>query len=95
MGSIPPQERKEYAISLNQLKAYIEQKITGEIEKEQQRLLHARLEKEWFDMSFPGINTKRGARHPLNEVERTCLAVLRQLGATCRRTRGRRCISYS
>lgn len=80
MGGIPPQERKAFAIALNQLKAHIEQKITGEIEKEQNRLLQARLQKEWLDLSLPGINTKRGSRHPLNEVERTCLAVLRQLG---------------
>lgn len=80
MGSIPPQERKEYAIALNTLKAHIEDALTQAIAQEEDALLQARLKKEWLDISLPGLNTKRGARHPLNEVERRCLAVLRQLG---------------
>jgi phenylalanyl-tRNA synthetase alpha chain len=80
MGSIPPQERKSHAIALNQLKAHIDDSLKRALTEEQDRLLKERLKTEWIDIALPGINTKRGARHPLNEVERRCLAVLRQLG---------------
>ena len=80
MGSIAPQDRKTHAIALNQLKSEIEKELNTAISLEQARLLQERLKTEWIDIALPGINTKRGARHPLNEVERRSLAVLRQLG---------------
>lgn len=80
MSGIPPQDRKEHAIALNTLKNEIENALGNAISREQQRILQENLKEEWIDIALPGIHTKRGARHPLNEVERKCLAVLRQLG---------------
>lgn len=80
MSGIPPEERKQYAIALNALKNDIEKELGQAIAQEQQRIMQETLKEEWIDIALPGIHTKRGARHPLNEVERRCLAVLRQLG---------------
>jgi len=82
LGKLPPNERKSTAIALNQLKKELESHLGQEMAKMKKKELDARLEKEWVDLSLPGICSKRGARHPLTEVEQKCLAVLRQLGFT-------------
>lgn len=40
----------------------------------------AALDAEWADLTMPGVVPRRGARHPLTEVENQCLGVLRRLG---------------
>ena len=42
--------------------------------------LEEKLAAEWMDMSMPGVFPEQGGRHPVTDVERRCLEVLRQLG---------------
>ena len=80
LRNIPPENRKEVATSLNQLQQRITDLLTQAEQALKQKELQARLDAEWMDMTMPGVFNQRGARHPLTEVERCCMDVLRQLG---------------
>ena len=76
----PPEKRKALASLLNATQDTITKEFNAQLELAQKREIEQKLEAEWLDLTMPGTTQKRGARHPLTEVERRCLAVLRQLG---------------
>ena len=80
LRSLEPEERSGVAAALNAAN----QTIAGALDQAAQHIaakaLSAQLEAEWADLSMPGQATRRGARHPLTEVEDRCLNVLRRLG---------------
>ena len=80
LRSVPDDQRSQVAAALNAAN----QTIAGALDEAAQRIaaeaLAAQLDAEWADLSMPGQATRRGARHPLTEVEDRCLDVLRRLG---------------
>ena len=80
LRNAPPDQRKDLASSLNATQDIITKEFSAAMEKAQKRAIEQKLESEWLDLSMPGISPKRGRRHPLTDVERQCMNVLRQLG---------------
>ena len=80
LRNVPAEDRKTVAAQLNTLKNELEAELTAAAEEMANKELNAQLESEWMDLTMPGVFPERGARHPLTEVERRCMDVLRQLG---------------
>jgi phenylalanyl-tRNA synthetase alpha chain len=80
MGAIPASERPAVAAVLNE----VQEALKALLADGKARIVAAaraeRLAAEWQDLTLPGVASRRGARHPVAEIERRCLAVLRQLG---------------
>jgi phenylalanyl-tRNA synthetase alpha chain len=80
LKSVPKEERSEVAQTIHAAQTTVNAELDAAAEKIAQAALEARLEAEWQDLSLPGVATARGARHPVSEVERRCLGVMRRLG---------------
>ena len=77
---LPPEQRPAFARAFNEAKEAMEAELASAQERVEARTRAAQLAAEWVDLTLPGIAPRRGARHPVTEVEIRCLAVLRQLG---------------
>lgn len=80
LKSVPAEDRRTIAQQLNALKQELESQLASASEAMAAKELEAKLAAEWMDMSMPGVFPEQGGRHPVTEVERRCLEVLRQLG---------------
>lgn len=80
LAELPGQRRRERASRLNDLARRMREEVDARIEAARATESARRLTSEWLDMSLPGQAPARGAWHPLTEVERRCLEVLRRLG---------------
>ena len=80
LREVSAEERPEIARLLNEAKGAFEAAIAARKERLEEQSQRERLDAEWVDTSMPGLAPRRGALHPVNLVERRCLAVLRQLG---------------
>lgn len=82
LRALPQEERASTAARLNALQARFEARIVERRTTLEREALTRQLAAEWVDLSLPGTVPRRGALHPVTEVEQRCLAVLRQLGFT-------------
>ena len=80
LKSVPAEDRRTVAQQLNALKQELESQLATASEAMAAKELEEKLAAEWMDMSMPGVFPEQGGRHPVTEVERRCLEVLRQLG---------------
>jgi len=80
LRSVAPEERSTVAAALNQASQTIATELDTATATVAAKALSAQLNAEWQDLSMPGQATRRGARHPLTEVENKCMDVLRRLG---------------
>jgi len=80
LRSIPPDQRKAAAQAINDARATVEAELAAAASVVAARAMDKRLEAEQMDLSMPGLALPRGARHPLTDVERRCLDVMRRLG---------------
>jgi phenylalanyl-tRNA synthetase alpha chain len=80
LKSVPPEDRKAVAQSINTAQQAVEAELGEAAQRVNAAAMAARLESEWMDLTMPGVSTARGSRHPLTDVERRCMAVMRQLG---------------
>lgn len=80
LKELPDGERQAAAERLNALSRRFEHELEVRTRVVHERTLAARLEGEWIDRSLPGLLPLRGMLHPVTEVERRCMAVLRRLG---------------
>lgn len=78
--NVPPEERKSFAERINQLQTQITKALDGRHQEIEAHVIAEKVEKEWMDLSMPGVASVRGARHPLTEVEREAMDLLRRLG---------------
>lgn len=77
---IPKEQRKDVAAEINAARDAVDAELAAAEAVVSARALQKRLEAEKLDLTLPGIAPARGARHPLTDVERRCLAVMRRLG---------------
>ena len=77
---VPPDQRKSVAMAINEAQKSVEAELASAGETIRARAMAARLDAEWMDLTQPGLSTPRGSRHPLTDVERRCMAVMRRLG---------------
>lgn len=80
LRDVPEAERPQVAATLNEAQRTLEAELAVAAERLEARADSQRLEREWEDLSLPGAAPRRGSRHPVTDIERRCLAVLRQLG---------------
>jgi len=80
LKDVAPAERPEAARAVQETQDRLEQALAQAAERLENEDLRDRLAGEWQDLSLPGIATPRGGLHPLTEVERRSMDVLRQLG---------------
>lgn len=80
LRQVPPEQRKDFAASINSTQATMEAEVAEAKDRIGSRALQEKLNAEWIDMSLPGLGPQRGSRHPVTEVENQCLAILRSLG---------------
>ncbi len=80
LREVPADQRSEVAAALNSARDQIETEVAAAVERVEQQAIADALNREWTDMTMPGVGTERGARHPLTVVERECLELLRRLG---------------
>jgi len=80
LRNVPAEDRRAVAQQLNALKQELEEKLAVASQQMATKEMESKLSKEWMDMSMPGVFPQQGGRHPVTEVERRCLEVLRQLG---------------
>lgn len=80
IGKVAPEERKTFAQAVNDARTAMENELDQRRDELERETLDRELESEWQDLSVSGAATPRGARHPISEVERECMRVMRQLG---------------
>jgi len=80
LRSLDPDQRASTAAALNRASQVIETELEDATASIEARALELQLDAEWQDLTMPGQTARRGARHPLTEVENQCMSVLRRLG---------------
>ena len=80
LRDVAPEDRPTVAAALNAAREQIEAELSEASERILAAAREAQLDKDWMDLTLPGVAPQRGARHPLTDVERHSLSVLRQLG---------------
>ncbi len=75
-----PAERTQRAELLNRIQTYFEQALKDQKDRVIQQDMETALAQEWADLSLPGTLPEYGAKHPVAELEKRSLALLRQLG---------------
>ena len=80
LRSVDPDSRREVAAALNDTKKTIEDELEAARRAAGDRALTRQIEAEWQDLTLPASAGPRGARHPITQVERRAMMMLRQLG---------------
>lgn len=80
LRDVPAEQRPQVAAALNDAVARMEADLAAAQAALGKRELDARLAAEWQDLSLPGRPVPRGARHPVSQIERKLMGVLRTLG---------------
>ncbi len=80
LGSMPAEERPKFAKEVNDAQQTIERELDEAAQRIAEAAVARQIEKEWQDLTLPGIAQERGARHPLTEVANQAMAVMRRLG---------------
>jgi phenylalanyl-tRNA synthetase alpha chain len=78
--NVPKEDRKAFASSINALQVKINEALDSKLASLENEAIAATVDAEWMDMTMPGVSAVRGSRHPLTEVEREAMTVLRRLG---------------
>jgi phenylalanyl-tRNA synthetase alpha chain len=80
LRNVPDEERPRVAQAINHARATIEQELEAARVRIASEALAQQLDREWMDLTMPGLATPRGAAHPVTVVERRCMSVMRRLG---------------
>lgn len=82
LGAVPSEERPRVAKELNEAQRTIESELDAALERIANAAVAKQIEAEWQDLTMPGIAQQRGATHPLTQVHRKAMDVMRRLGFT-------------
>lgn len=80
LRAVPAEDRAGVAARINAAQATMEQHLDEALERVEAAALHHTIEAEWLDLTLPGMVQPRGSRHPITQVERQAMQMLRQLG---------------
>jgi phenylalanyl-tRNA synthetase alpha chain len=80
LGSMSAEERPRFAKDVNDAAQTIERELDEATARVAEAAVAKQIESEWQDLTLPGIAQQRGAVHPLTEVHKTCMDVMRRLG---------------
>jgi phenylalanyl-tRNA synthetase alpha chain len=82
LGFMPAEERPKFAQQVNWAQGEIERELDQAVQRIANAAVAKQIEAEWQDLTMPGIAQERGATHPLTQVHRKCMDVMRRLGFT-------------
>lgn len=74
------EEKKTVADELNKLKNDVEESLKSRKQTIEKAEITKKIQLEEVDLSLPGLIEKRGNRHPLSQIEKDCLDILRLIG---------------
>lgn len=80
LRQLPPNERNQVSENLMSALERIDAALHEREASLRRQELANRLKTEWHDLSMPGLAQLRGRRHPVSDVEESCMEVLRRLG---------------
>ena len=80
LRDVSPEDRPRVAQQINAAQSQMEEALRGREDELAAEAMKAQLDREWADLTLPGLATARGARHPLPEVEGRLMGIMRQLG---------------
>ncbi|MFP5245757.1 MAG: phenylalanine--tRNA ligase subunit alpha, partial [Thermoanaerobaculia bacterium] len=80
LGSLPAEERVNAAKEINAAQADFETQLTAAAERIANAAIEKQIAAEWQDLTMPGIAQQRGATHPLTQVHKKAMDVMRRLG---------------
>ena len=82
LGSMSAEERPKFAKEINDAAQAIERELDEAVARVAEIAAAKQVEAEWQDLTLPGIAQQRGATHPLTQVHRKAMDVMRRLGFT-------------
>lgn len=80
LGSLAPEERKEFGAAVNQVKNSITQALDEKKQQLEQIHLQKRLAEEGVDVTLPTRPTQQGRIHPISQVMQECVAIFAAQG---------------
>ncbi|HEX2834631.1 MAG TPA: phenylalanine--tRNA ligase subunit alpha [Thermoanaerobaculia bacterium] len=80
LGGMSAEERPKFAKEINYASQEIERALDAADEQVRGAAIAKQIETEWQDLTMPGIAQQRGATHPLTQVHRKAMDVMRRLG---------------
>jgi len=80
LGALPPEQRREFGETANQIKALLEERITALRSRWQEERLARSLAADRIDLTVPGNYRPRGSRHPLLQVLDDTIAIFTAMG---------------
>jgi phenylalanyl-tRNA synthetase alpha chain len=82
LGAMPAEERPRFAQSINDASRTIENALDEADARIKESAAAKQIEAEWQDLTLPGIAQERGSTHPLTQVHKKAMDVMRRLGFT-------------
>ena len=80
LGGMSAEERPRFAKEINDAAATIERELDAAEAHIAEAAVAKQIEAEWQDLTMPGIAQERGATHPLTQVHKKAMDVMRRLG---------------
>ena len=80
LGAMSAEERPKFAKEINDAAQAIERELDEATARIAESAVAKQIEAEWQDLTLPGIAQERGATHPLSQVHRKAMDVMRRLG---------------
>jgi phenylalanyl-tRNA synthetase alpha chain len=80
MGSLSPEEKKEFGQTVNQVKNVISENLEECQQKLTEQLKQEKIRKETIDITLPGRKIPRGATHPITRVIQDMTRIFNRLG---------------
>ena len=80
IGTLPPEERKDFGAEVNQVKVEVARLIEEKGKALQEKELEAKLASETIDISLPGRDLNLGARNPFHIVEDEMIDIFLGMG---------------
>jgi phenylalanyl-tRNA synthetase alpha chain len=80
LGGMSAEERPRYAKEIHDAQQTIEHSLDAADERVREAAIGRQIESEWQDLTMPGIAQQRGSTHPLTQVHRKAMDVMRRLG---------------
>ncbi|HYI13143.1 MAG TPA: phenylalanine--tRNA ligase subunit alpha [Thermoanaerobaculia bacterium] len=82
LGGMSAEERPRFAKEINDAAQAIERELDEAVQHLAEAAVAKQIEAEWQDLTMPGIAQQRGATHPLTQVHKKAMDVMRRLGFT-------------
>ena len=80
LGTLPADERKQFAIDLNSVKDELQEKINLLFDQNESREINSKLKNEKVDVTLPERNFTRGKIHPVSQVIDEISSIFSEIG---------------